>query len=145
MNCVSKHKAYKRTDKTLEQKWSEVADELKTHVLFTAYVGALNGTMVKRKYERMEKTVKEKYAISCEGANLSGLPDQWATLWEQSVYNMMCEVIQYDMAKDRRILEMEQRTKLEQEKLLIERRREENNASLFQLISSLQHNNNNKK
>jgi glycerol-3-phosphate cytidylyltransferase-like family protein len=87
---VLKHKAYKKTkgDKK-EDKWERV----KRDVFRMAAFNSFTPIDLSKKWERMVKYVKAKFALEEEGANLSGLPENLPSS-VHLVYQMTVEVMQ---------------------------------------------------
>lgn len=89
VNSALKHKAYKRTEIKKDDKWNNVASDI--IVAFLAMSGMIKGTVAKKKFERMWDDCGKKYALTEEGANLSGLPDK-ASPVEKILISMIIEV-----------------------------------------------------
>lgn len=92
--CAYKsEKAYmrgKKGDLKLEQKRLVVFNKVKDHASFKDDAQLLTAGGVHAKFTRLWKAMSTKYALSGEGANLSGLPEK-APRIDAAMYNMIKE------------------------------------------------------
>jgi len=75
---ICKHKAHKKTPElTMAQKMKNVARDLRDHFLFTEIDRETfeHFDLLDQKWRRIKKDVSKKFAISSEGANLSGFDE----------------------------------------------------------------------
>jgi hypothetical protein len=94
--CIYKaQKAYMRGKKgelKLEQKRLVAFNKVKDHASFKDDAQSLTAGGVHAKFTRLWKAVSQKYALSGEGANLSGLPENPPRV-DAALYNMIKEKI----------------------------------------------------
>ena len=70
VNCVFKHKGYKRTKESMETKFKLICATL---ISLPGFRGSdLNHEQLHKKWTRMANDIEKKYSLEHEGANLSG-------------------------------------------------------------------------
>lgn len=100
VSMAMKHKAYKRTRRRMDDKWSDVRTELMNHREFSS-CPELSWRNIRQKFDRMKKEVTSKYALEAEGANLSGLPDpSEVSAAESLMYDIVVELLKYKNEKE---------------------------------------------
>lgn len=87
-NYVFKEKGYMRTDTNLTDKFTAVSIKISSDQAFSGAM--LDGAALKKKWDRIAFNVDTKYAISVEGANLSGLDEEPSEL-DKLVLTMLKE------------------------------------------------------
>jgi hypothetical protein len=96
---VKKHKAHMKTSgRTFEQKWEDVTKELFNHCNYLNCV-KLNGGSVKKHYDRLARIVNDKFSLTTEGSNLSGLPEQ-ASDNDKMIYDLLVERMRLEKDKE---------------------------------------------
>jgi hypothetical protein len=100
----------------MEKKWEAVASDLNK----LPALSSLKGKVAEKKFKRMWADCDKKYAISQEGANLSGLPEV-ADQIDKVLYNMIVEVAKTKQVKDEQTAKEKRREKtmMEHEKMIL--------------------------
>ncbi len=91
VNLVMKFKAHKRTNLTMEEKWSKVSDDLFTLEPFKDFV-QLDGYTLQRKFTRMKRKVANKYEIESANFDLNSMP-LYADELDRTVAKLVLEEI----------------------------------------------------
>ena len=109
-NYVFKEKGYMRTDTNLTDKFTAVSIKISNDQAFSGV--KLDGAALKKKWDRIALNVDTKYAISVEGANLSGLEEEPSEL-EKLVLTMLKERFETTKAKeDQKVKDKERNDKM---------------------------------
>lgn len=109
-NYVFKEKGYMRTDTNLTDKFTAVSIKISSDQAFSGAM--LDGAALKKKWDRIAFNVDTKYAISVEGANLSGLDEEPSEL-DKLVLTMLKERFETAKAKeDQKVKDKERNDKM---------------------------------
>lgn len=94
---IYKLKAYKKTDETAQSKYEKVTTQFFQHAMCVSFT-PVKYTSLQKKFERLLKSVSEKFSLETEGANLSGLPEDVPKV-TRILYDMKVELLMTEQAK----------------------------------------------
>ena len=134
VNYIYKEKGHLRTETNMVDKFNSISLKLR---IDSAFIGRefLDGTALKKKWDRISPCVDLKYAISAEGANLSSLEEEPSPL-EKLVLDLLKERYETSKAKD----EQKAKDKIRNEKMLTHEKsmlqRQDKNADVISLADA---------
>lgn len=138
VNYVYKEKGYIKTETSLVDKFSSMSLKIR---LDSAFQGRefLDGSALKKKWDRLCDVVDKKYSLSSEGANLSGLEEEPSEV-EKLIIDMLKEKFDYGKSKD----EQKLKDKVRNEKMLTHEKsmlnRQDKNSSVAEDLSVIDDN-----
>lgn len=110
-----KHSAHLDGGKKMHEKWRSVYNDLYQHKDFSSHreENSFNASSVQAKFKSLIKSIKDKYALEKEGANLSGLQEV------NDVDSLLIDIAKDQMMSKQEKIENEEKKNNSKRKLLV--------------------------